>query len=49
MKHKKTRKKNYRKIITPLLQIKSENGKSKYTTDSALKSEFIRIKNLYTN
>jgi len=40
---------NYRRIITPLLQIKSENGKSKYTTDSALKSEFSRIKNLYTN
>jgi hypothetical protein len=40
---------NYRRIITPLLQIKSENGKSKYTTDSALKLEFSRIKNLYTN
>ena len=39
---------NYRKIITPMLQIKSSNGKGKYNADTAMKEELNRLKNLYT-
>lgn len=38
---------NYRKIISPMLQIKDGSGKSRYTADTARKSEVNRIKSLY--
>jgi hypothetical protein len=39
---------NYRRIISPMLQIKGANGKSKYTSDTATKFEIERITKLYT-
>lgn len=39
---------NYRRIITPMLQIKGVGGKSKYTSDTAMKEEMNRLKKLYT-
>jgi hypothetical protein len=38
---------NYRKIITPLLQIRTEGNKKKWTHESAMKHEMERLKKMY--
>jgi len=38
---------HYRKLITPMLQIKMNNGKAKYSSDSAIKEQIVRMKKLY--
>lgn len=39
---------NYRKTISPLLQLKDAKGKSRYTSETAIKSEMERMRKLYT-
>lgn len=38
---------NYRKVITPLLQIRGVGAKKKYTHDSAIAQELSRLKKMY--
>jgi hypothetical protein len=38
---------HYRKLITPMLQVKMNNGKPKYSSDTAIKEQINRMKKLY--
>lgn len=38
---------NYRRVITPMLQVRTSSNKPKYTHDSAMKSELQRLKKMY--
>jgi hypothetical protein len=38
---------NFRKVISPMLQIVDSKGKKKYTSETAMKAERLRIMNLY--
>jgi hypothetical protein len=38
---------HYRKLITPMLQMKLANGKAKYSSDTAIKEQMTRMKKLY--
>ena len=38
---------NYRKIISPLLQIRGVGDKKKFTADTAMKSEMERLRKMY--
>jgi hypothetical protein len=38
---------NYRRIISPLLQIRSVGDKKKFTADTAMKSEMERLRKMY--
>jgi hypothetical protein len=38
---------HYRKLITPMLQVKMNNGKAKYSSDTAIKEQIARMKKLY--
>ena len=38
---------NFRRVISPMLQIVDAKGKKKYTSDTAVKAEKARIMNLY--
>jgi hypothetical protein len=39
---------NYRKTISPMLQLRDAKGKPRYTSETAIKSEIERIKKTYT-
>jgi hypothetical protein len=39
---------NYRKTVSPLLQLKDAKGKPRYTSETAIKSEMERMRKLYT-
>jgi hypothetical protein len=38
---------NYRRIISPLLQIRGVGDKKKFTADTAIKSEMERLRKMY--